>query len=140
MQAQDVHVLKSAALPTAAVGVVAVVAALLLAGGKGALGAAMGIVLVAVFFGVTLVAVGFASRVSPHVMGAVAMGTYLVKVVAVMLVLAVFRDTTLWDFRAFAWSILVGTLVWTGFEARAFLKTKMLYVDPEVTVAETRER
>ncbi|MEU0564343.1 hypothetical protein ABZ297_02955 [Nonomuraea sp. NPDC005983] len=134
MQANDVRVLKSAALPTLAVGVVAVVVALLLSGGKGALGAAVGTLLVGVFFSISVVAVSYASRISPQMMAIGAMGSYLVKVVVIMLMLATFGDTTAWNSRAFAWSVVVCTLVWTAFEVRAFIKTKMLYVDPDAKV------
>ncbi|MFG1702887.1 hypothetical protein ACFLIM_06820 [Nonomuraea sp. M3C6] len=134
MQANDVRILKSAAIPTLAVGLVAVVVALLAAGGKGALGAAIGTLLVGVFFSISVVAVSYAARVSPQLMAIAAMVSYLVKVVVIMIVLSAFGDTTAWDSRAFAWSVVVCTLVWTGFEVRAFIKTKMLYVDPEASV------
>ncbi|MEV5894591.1 hypothetical protein [Nonomuraea fuscirosea] len=134
MQANDVRVLKSAAIPTLAVGVVAVVVALLAAGGKGALGAAIGALLVGIFFSISVVAVSYAARVSPQMMAIAAMLSYLVKVVVIMLVLSAFGDTTAWDSRAFAWTVVVCTLVWTAFEVRAFIKTKMLYVDPEARV------
>ncbi|WP_219468563.1 hypothetical protein [Nonomuraea rhizosphaerae] len=134
MQANDVRVLKSAAIPTLAVGVVAVVVALLLSGAKGALGAGIGVLLVGVFFSVSVVAVSYAARVSPQIMAIAAMVSYLVKVVAIMVMLASFGDTTAWNAKAFAWSVVVCTLVWTAFEVRAFIKTKMLYVDPEAKV------
>ncbi|MGI5283437.1 hypothetical protein ACQEVF_08905 [Nonomuraea polychroma] len=134
MQANDVRVLKSAAIPTLAVGVVAVVVSLLTAGGKGALGAGLGALLVGVFFSISVVAVSYAARVSPQMMAIAAMVSYLVKVVAIMIVLSAFRDTTAWNTLAFALSVVVCTLVWTGFEVRAFVKTKMLYVDPEAKV------
>ncbi|MFI7126628.1 hypothetical protein ACIBQ1_13115 [Nonomuraea sp. NPDC050153] len=134
MQANDVRVLKSAAIPTFAVGVVAVAVSLLTIGGKGALGAAIGTLLVGVFFSISVVAVSYAARISPQMMAIAAMVSYLVKVVAIMVVLASFRDTTAWNTQAFAWTVVVCTLVWTGFEVRAFMKTKMLYVDPEAGV------
>ncbi|MER6002344.1 hypothetical protein ABT120_27490 [Nonomuraea angiospora] len=134
MQANDVRVLKSAAIPTFAVGVVAVAVSLLAVGGKGALGAAIGTLLVGVFFSISVVAVSYAARVSPQMMAIAAMVSYLVKVVAIMVVLASFRDTTAWNTQAFAWTVVVCTLVWTGFEVRAFMKTKILYVDPEAGV------
>ncbi|MET7338145.1 hypothetical protein [Nonomuraea sp. NPDC005650] len=134
MQANDVRVLKSAAIPTFAVGVVAVAVSLLTIGGKGALGAAIGTLLVGVFFSISVIAVSYAARVSPQLMAIAAMVSYLVKVVAIMVVLASFRDTTAWNTQAFAWTVVVCTLVWTGFEVRAFMKTKMLYVDPEAGV------
>ncbi|GAA4909374.1 ATP synthase protein I [Nonomuraea thailandensis] len=134
MQANDVRVLKSAAIPTALVGLVTVVVAFLTAAGKGALGAAIGTLLVGVFFSISVVAVSYAARVSPQMMAIAAMLSYLVKVVAIMIVLSVFGDTTAWNSKAFAWSVVVCTLVWTAFEVRAFIKTKMLYVDPEAKV------
>ncbi|MFI7640009.1 hypothetical protein [Nonomuraea sp. NPDC049400] len=134
MQANDVRVLKSAAIPTMAVGVVAVAVSLLMAGGKGALGAAIGTLLVGVFFSISVVAVSYAARISPQMMAIAAMLSYLVKVIAIMVVLSSFRDTTAWNNQAFAWSVVVCTLVWTGFEVRAFMKTKLLYVDPEARV------
>ncbi|SEG58251.1 ATP synthase protein I [Nonomuraea solani] len=134
MQANDVRVLKSAAIPTFAVGLVAVIVALLVAGGKGALGAGIGTLLVGVFFSVSVVAVSYAARVSPQMMAIAAMVSYLVKVVAIMIVLSVFGDTTAWNPKAFAWTVVICTLVWTAFEVRAFIKTKMLYVDPEAKV------
>ncbi|UBU15133.1 hypothetical protein [Nonomuraea gerenzanensis] len=134
MQANDVRVLKSAAIPTALVGVVAVVVAFLTAGGKGALGAALGTLLVGVFFSISVVAVSYAARVSPQLMAIAAMVSYLVKVVVIMIVLSAFRDTTLWNTLAFAWAVVVCTLVWTGFEVRAFMKAKMFYVDPDAKV------
>ncbi|MFI7697675.1 hypothetical protein [Nonomuraea sp. NPDC049480] len=134
MQANDVRVLKSAAIPTLVAGVVAVVVSLLMAGGKGALGAALGTLLVGVFFSISVVAVSYAARVSPQMMAIAAMVSYLVKVVAIMVVLSAFRDTTAWNTMAFAWSVVICTLVWTGFEVRAFMKTKLLYVDPEAKV------
>jgi ATP synthase protein I len=134
MQANDVRVLKSAAIPTLAVGVVAVVVAQLTVGGGGALGAVIGTLLVAVFFSISVVAVSYAARVSPQMMAIAAMVSYLVKVIVIMVMLVTFGDTTLWNPQVFAWSVVVCTIVWTAFEVRAFIKTKMLYVDPEATV------
>ncbi|MEU8247529.1 hypothetical protein [Nonomuraea sp. NPDC048916] len=134
MQANDVRVLKSAAPPTLVAGVVAVVVAFVLAGGKGALGATLGTLLVGVFFSISVVAVSYAARVSPQIMAIAAMGSYLVKVIVIMVMLATFSDTTVWNTKAFAWSVVVCTIVWTAFEVRAFIKTKMLYVDPEAKV------
>lgn len=134
MQAIDVRVLKSAALPTLVVGAVAIIVSFLTAGPKGALGATVGTLLVGVFFSISVVAVSYAARVSPHMMAAAAMVSYLVKVVVIMVMLARFGDTTAWNSQAFAWAVVVCTLVWTAAEVRAFMKTKMLYVDPDAKV------
>ncbi|MFI6501058.1 hypothetical protein [Nonomuraea typhae] len=134
MQANDVRVLKSAALPTLVVGAVAAIVAFFVAGGKGAIGALVGLALVAVFFSISVVAVSYAARISPHMMAAAAMVSYLVKVVVIMVMLSTFGDTTAWNSQAFAWSVVACTIVWTAAEARAFIKTKMLYVDPDAKV------
>ncbi|MET9342810.1 MULTISPECIES: hypothetical protein [unclassified Nonomuraea] len=134
MQANDVRVLKSAALPTVVVGAVAVIVAFVLAGGKGVLGALVGLALVAVFFSISVVAVSYAARVSPQMMAIAAMLSYVVKVLVILAMLNAFGDTTAWEPKAFAWTVVLGTIAWTAGEVRAFIKTKMLYVDPEAKV------
>jgi ATP synthase protein I len=134
MQTHDVRVLKGAAIPTAVVGAVVVVVAGLVAGGGGALGAALGVLLVAAFFTLGLLAVSLAGRISPQMMMIAALGGYIVKLLAIAMVLSAFRDATAWNPQALAWSVIVCTLVWTAGEARAFLKLRMLYVEPGVTV------
>lgn len=130
MQANDVRALKGAAIPTIAVGLVVVVAAAFLAGGPGALGAAIGVALVAVFFTLGLMAVTWAGRVSPQMMMVAAVLGYLVKVIFLVLLLSSFKDATAFSPRALGWSVLLCTIAWTAGEIRAFLKLRMLYVDP----------
>ncbi|MCW2882962.1 MAG: hypothetical protein JWQ95_7062 [Sphaerisporangium sp.] len=134
MQANDVRALKGAAIPTIAVGLVVVVVAALVAGGKGALGAAIGTVVVVAFFTVGLMAVTWAGRVSPQMMMLAAVLGYLVKVILLMALLSSFSDVTAFAPRAFGWSVVTCTIVWTIGEVRAFLKLKMLYVDPDARV------
>jgi len=134
MQANDVRVLKSAAIPTAVVGAVAVAVALLTAGAEGGLGAAIGALLVGVFFTISIVVVSYAGRISPQLMMLAAMGSYLVKVIVIIAALQAFGDATAWNTTAFAWSVVACTIVWSAFEMRAFVKTKVLYVDPEAKV------
>src|SRR4051794_21708900 len=104
MQANDVRVLKGAAVPTLAVGLLAVVLAAVLTGVKGALGAGIGLILVAVFFTLGLLVVSWAGRVSPMAMMAAAVVGYVVKVLAIMAMLTAFEGTTAFNSRAFALS------------------------------------
>jgi ATP synthase protein I len=135
MQRQDVAILRGAAVPTVVAAVVVIAAAALLAGAKGAVGAALGVVIVAVFFSVGVAAIGWASRVNPLMMLNVALLTYLVKIILLAVLLVAFKGTTAFDTKAFAWSILVSTLVWIGAELRTFSRQRILYVDPD-----TRDR
>ncbi|GII56398.1 ATP synthase protein I [Planotetraspora thailandica] len=134
MQANDVRVLKGAAVPTLVVGLVAVIVAALVTGAKGALGAAIGLILVGVFFTLGLAVVSWAGRVSPMAMMAAAVVGYVVKVLVIMAVLTAFQDTTAFNPRAFAFSVIACTLAWTLGEVRGFMKLKMLYVEPGTEV------
>ncbi|GAB1820681.1 hypothetical protein [Herbidospora sp. RD11066] len=134
MQANDVRVLKGAAVPTVAVGLIAAIVAAVLAGFEGALGSVIGLALVAVFFTVGLLVVTWAGRISPTIMFAAAVLSYVVKVIAIMITLRAFETTTVFNPKAFAWSVIVLTVVWTFGEMRGFMKLKLLYVEPDSKV------
>jgi ATP synthase protein I len=131
MQEHDARVLRGAAVPTAIVAPPIVLVATVLAGAKGALGAVAGVVLVAVFFTVGVVVLGWAAKINPVALMNVAIVTYLVKVGALLLILLAFGDTTLFDRRAFGLSILVAAIVWMAGEVWAFSRLKILYVEPD---------
>ncbi|GGK85857.1 hypothetical protein Sme01_39120 [Sphaerisporangium melleum] len=134
MQDNDLRILRAAAIPTALLGLIAVVAAALIAGSKGALGAGIGALVVGVFFTIGMVAVAYAARISPTIMMAAAMGTYLVKILLLAVLLERFSDATVWDSQSFSLTVIACTICWTIGEARGFLRLRMLYVDPEVKV------
>ncbi|WP_214106496.1 hypothetical protein [Acrocarpospora catenulata] len=134
MQANDVRVLKGAAVPTLLVGLAAIVVAAILAGLPGAYGAMIGLAVVVVFFTVGLVAVAYAGRVSPMMMMTAAVISYLVKVLLLMVLLKTFETATAFEPRAFGWAAIIGTVVWTAGEMRGFMKLKLLYADPDVKV------
>jgi ATP synthase protein I len=134
MQANDVRVLKGAAVPTLVVGLVAVIIAAILTGSTGALGAAVGVILVAAFFTVGLVVVSWAGRISPMAMMAAAVLGYVVKVLAIMAALNAFDGTTAFNSRVFALATILCTLTWTVGEMRGFMKLKLLYVEPDAEV------
>ncbi|MBP2705197.1 hypothetical protein JOL79_15380 [Microbispora sp. RL4-1S] len=134
MQANDVRVLKGAAVPTLIVGLVAVVVAAFAIGAKGALGAGIGLVLVAAFFTVGLAVVSWAGRVSPMAMMAAAVVGYVVKVLALMLLMIAIDGVSAFDTKSLALTVVACTLAWTAGEMRGFMKLKMLYVEPDVQV------
>lgn len=134
MQPNDVRVLKSAAVPTAAVGLLVAVVAMFLTGLQGVLGAAIGVAVVAAFFTISVIAVSWAGRISPQMMGVAAMVSYLIKLIALLAMVKAFENVTAFDAKVFAWSVVVCTIVWTIGEVRGFLKLKLLYVEPGVKV------
>lgn len=134
----DARVLVRSAIGVAVAGLVLVVVGGVVVGGKGALGAALGVALVAAFFTLSVVTVGLAERWwGPNAMTAVALGTFLVKVLAVMVVVAAFRDTTLFDTRMFGLAAIVGILVWSAGQVVTLARRRVLYVEPDSDVRRT---
>jgi ATP synthase protein I len=131
MQVNDARMLRSAAIPTALAGVAAVIVSSLAAGAEGGIGAGAATVVVLVFFGLGLFVLQHFSRKLPELMMAVAMLTYTTQLLLLAVVLAVFKDTTLFNTRAFGLTVLGTSLVWVATMGRAHMKQKMLYVEPE---------
>lgn len=130
MQADDVRLLKGAAIPTVLVGAIAAAVAALFAAGEGALGAVIGTFVVCAFFTVGLVVVSYAGRISPAVMMTAAIVSYAVKVLVVMAMLKAFRDVTVFEPKAFGATAIACVVAWTVGEMRGFMKLKLLYADP----------
>ncbi|GLZ13175.1 hypothetical protein Acsp04_34100 [Actinomadura sp. NBRC 104425] len=140
MQSSDARILRGAAIPSGLAGLAVIAAAVPLAGAKGALGAALGTVVVLAFFTISVVAVGYAARISPQMMFAAAVFSYLGKVLAMLVLVAALDGVTLWNTKAFAWSVIVLTLVWVVAEARAAMKNKTLSLDPAGAAGVARDR
>ncbi|MCM2578165.1 hypothetical protein [Streptomyces meridianus] len=130
MQSSDARMLTRAAVPTGAAGAVAVAVSALLAGGKGAVGATFGTVVVVLFMGIGLFVLQNTARKYPHLFQAMGLMLYTTQLLLLAILLAVFKNTTLFDVKAFAFSLLAATLVWIAAQARAHMKAKMLYVEP----------
>jgi ATP synthase protein I len=45
--------------------------------------------------------------------------------------MALLKNTTWFDFKAFAFTLLGVTIVWIAAQARAYMKAKILYVEPD---------
>ena len=130
MHASDARILRGAAIPTGLAGAAAAAVCLALAGGKGALGAAIGAFVVIAFFSISVIAVSYASKVSPQMMFAAAVFSYITKVLVMFALVAALDGVTVWDSRAFGWSVIALALVWIGAEIRHTTRAKTLYVDP----------
>lgn len=130
MQSTDARILRGAAIPTALAGVVAILAGLLIAGGKGALGSAIGVALVLVFFTLGMLVVSYVSRLSQQLVMAAGLFGYLVKLVAVFALVAALNHVTVWNAHAFGWTVLSLTIVWLAAEVNATINAKTPYVEP----------
>lgn len=91
---------------------------------------AVGLAIVAVFFCVGALAVAAAGRIGEELTLPAALGTYLIKVVLLGVLMVSVQGRPWLDPQALGFSVLVGTLAWTGVHARRVWTTRVYYVDP----------
>ncbi|WP_405794697.1 hypothetical protein [Streptomyces sp. NBC_01506] len=140
MPTNDVRILLNTAVPTVAAGVIAVGISGAVSGGKGALGAAVGVLVVVLFMGVGLTVLQRTAKSLPHLFQAMGLMLYTAQLLLLLVFLAVFKDTTLFNPKAFAFTLLAATLVWISAQARAYMKAKILYVEPDSSTAGKPEK
>ncbi len=130
MQSNDARMLLQCAVPTALAGAVAATVSAVLVGGKGAVGAAAGAAVVILFMGIGLAVLQGTAKSLPHLFQAMGLLLYTTQILLLAVVLMIFRDTTLFNTKAFAFSLLAAALVWVAAQARSHMKAKILYVEP----------
>ncbi|HWG63360.1 MAG TPA: hypothetical protein VG253_16820 [Streptosporangiaceae bacterium] len=121
---------RSAAI-TAAAGFIMVVLGAVFGGSKGFLGALLGVALVAAFFSISVFAVARAARISPQAMMVTALGTYIVKIIALLFLVARFGNTTVFSGLLFGLTAIVCILVWSSAQVVWSLRLKVPYVEPD---------
>jgi ATP synthase protein I len=130
MLANYAQIVRRSTITTAAIGAIMVVISLAVGGSKGLIGAALGIALVAVFFGLSVVAVGWAARKSPQAMMITAMTTYIVKVLLLLFFVVRFSSATAFNARLFGLTALVCILAWSASQVLWSMRLKTPYVEP----------
>ncbi|MFJ3926794.1 hypothetical protein [Streptomyces sp. NPDC090022] len=131
MLSDDARSLLHTAVPTAAVGLVAAVVCGVVAGGKGAIGAVVATLVVIVFMGIGFVILQRTARSLPNLFQMMGLALYTTQILLLFVFVAVFKNTTLFNPRAFAITIVAATLAWIAAQTRAHMKAKTLYVEPE---------
>ncbi|MFY9928847.1 MAG: hypothetical protein WAK82_12650 [Streptosporangiaceae bacterium] len=131
MLAKYAIIIRRAGALTAIAAAIMVGVSAALVGTKGLYGALLGVALVTVFFGLSVLVVGRAARVSPQAMMVAAMITYLVKFVALAIVLSALHGVTAFSGRTLGFTALACILVWSAAQAITAIKIKMLYVEPD---------
>ena len=131
MLAKYAIIVRRAGALTAVAAAVMVAVSAALVGVKGLYGALIGVALVTVFFGVSVLVVGRAARISPQAMMVAAMVTYLVKIVGLAIVVSTLPGVTAFSGRALGFTALGCILVWSAAQVITAMKVKMLYVEPE---------
>ncbi|NLU67131.1 hypothetical protein [Streptomyces sp. HNM0574] len=131
MQSNDARMLLHCAVPTGLAGVVGAVVGGVLDGGKGAIGGAAGAVIVILFMGIGLYVLQRTAKSLPHLFQAMGLLLYTTQILLLAVVLALFKDATFFNPHVFAFTLLGTTLVWIASQARAHMKAKILYVQPD---------
>ncbi|MEV7168541.1 hypothetical protein AB0O18_02495 [Streptomyces sp. NPDC093224] len=139
MRSDDVRSLLQTAVPTAIAGAVAAVVGGLVAGGKGAVGAIVATLVVVLFMGIGFVVLQRTAKSLPHLFQAMGLMLYAAQILLLFVFLAAFKNTTLFNPRVFAITLVVTTLVWIGAQTRAHMKAKILYVEPDSATGEKPE-
>jgi len=132
MLAKYAIIVRRAGVLTAIAAAVMVVLCAVLVGTKGLYGSLLGVALVIVFFGISVLVVGRAARISPQAMMVAALITYLVKFVGLAIVLSTLHGVTAFSGRALGFTALVCILVWSAAQVVTAIKVKMLYVEPDL--------
>ncbi|WP_030688896.1 hypothetical protein [Streptomyces globisporus] len=130
MPSNDARILLHTAVPSAAVGVIATVVSGVVAGGKGAIGAVVGTLVVILFMGIGQLVLQRTAKSLPHLFQAMGLMLYTAQLLVLFIFLALLKNTTLFDFKAFAFTLLATTVVWVAAQARAYMKAKITYIDP----------
>ena len=102
-----------------------------LVGTKGLTGALIGVAIVTIFFGLSIVVVGRAAKVSPQAMMITALTSYMIKILVLLFVVAKFSGTTAFNGRLFGLTAIVCVLAWTFSQVFWSMKLKVLYVEPD---------
>ena len=131
MRSDDVRSLLQSAVPTAVAGALAAVISGIVVGGKGAVGAVVATVVVMLFMGIGFLVLQRTAKSLPHLFQAMGLMLYTAQILALFVFLAVFKNTTLFHPKALAITLVATTLVWIGAQARAHMKAKILYVEPD---------
>jgi ATP synthase protein I len=122
---------RRSATVTAAVAAVMVAISAVVGGHKGVIGAAIAVVLVAAFFGISVLAFGLAAKAGPQAMMAAGIGTYTFKILVLLALVGHFQDSTAFNPWLFGLTAIVLVLVYDIALAVSWQRTKMLYVEPD---------
>lgn len=122
---------RRAAVYTAAAGVIMIAVSAAVGGVKGAAGGGLAVAVVAVFFGLTLLAVTLASRRSQQAAMATGGLMYLVKILVLIVLAGQLQGVTAIDGRLFGLTAIICVLAYSAAQIGCTMRLKSLYVEPD---------
>jgi ATP synthase protein I len=124
------RVVRRSAMLTSVVAVVAVALCAALIGAKGAYGALIGVGVVTAFFGISVLVVSRAAKISPQVMMVTALATYVVKFIAFLIVLLAIGKSTAFSGKSLGFTAIACILAWMVAQIVVATRLRLLYVEP----------
>jgi len=131
MMATYSRVVRRSAALTGVVAAVCVAVCAALGGAKGLYGALIGVAIVTAFFGISVLVVGRAAKISPHVMMAAAMISYVIKIIGFAIVMIALGKSAAIDGRMLGFTAIICILAWSAAEVVTAIRLKLPYVDPD---------
>lgn len=131
MMATYGRVVRRSAALTGVVAAVCVAVCAALGGAKGLYGALIGVAIVTAFFGISVLVVGRAAKISPQVMMAAAMISYVVKIIGFAIVVILLGKSTAFNGRMLGFTAIICILAWTAAEVVTAIKLRLPYVEPD---------
>jgi ATP synthase protein I len=116
---------------TAVVAAVMVAVSAGIGGSHGLIGALLGVALVAIFFGIDIVAIGRAARVSPQAIMLAGIVLYLFKIIVLAVAVKELQGTTFFNAKLFGFTAIVCILAWSASQVVTSIRFKSLYVEPD---------
>lgn len=113
-----------------AAGAVLTVVGAFVSGSRAAWGAALGTAIVGVFFTLSAVVIAKAGERNPKMVMPAALGTYVIKIVALGVVLVMIPRDGAIDTKWMAGAVGLGLVSWLGAHMRYVWTSKIFYVDP----------
>ena len=130
MLASYAVILRRSALATVPAAVAMIVLSGIAGGGKGLIGALLGVGLVIVFFGIDALALSWAARRSPSVMMVTAITSYLVKILVLLVLVAKYSGTTAFNGKLFGFTVIACVIAWSTAQVLVAARLKVPYVEP----------
>lgn len=80
------------------------------------------------------------AKTLPHLFQAMGLLLYTAQILLLFIFVAAFKNTTLFNPKAFAITLVAATLAWIGAQARAHMNAKILYVEPDSAKGDKPEK
>jgi ATP synthase protein I len=119
------------AVLTAVVAAIMVAVSAAIGGSHGLIGALLGVALVAIFFGIDIVAIGRAARISPQAIMLAGIILYVFKIIVLAVAVKELQGTTFFNAKLFGFTAIVCILAWSASQVITSIRFKSLYVEPD---------